>query len=148
MEFLELFLNKIEGKTLSAAESVTGGTFASIITSQEGASKYFKGGVVVYSNKAKRDILNIDAKFGTVRSDVAKEMSEAVNKLIPADISISFTGNAGSKPMDIMPTGTSFIGITYKDKTKTYKFVSTKKDRNEIIIETVAFGFKKLIETL
>lgn len=148
MEFLELFFKKMEGKTISVAESVTGGMFASIITSQPNASKIFVGGVVVYSNESKQKILNIKSKDGYVNNLIAEEMSLSVNKLISSDISISFTGNAGPIPMERKPIGTTYIGITYKNETKSYKFISTQKDRNKIILETVAYGLKKIIEIL
>ena len=60
--------------TISAAESITGGLISSIITDTPGSSKFFKGGVVSYSESAKEDLLNIDRKLIESKGAVSREV--------------------------------------------------------------------------
>ena len=83
------------GLTISCAESCTSGEISSTITKASGSSKYFKGGLVVYSNFSKVNLLNVDLKkiekYGVVSEEVAKEMSKCLEKF-DSDFSISTTG--------------------------------------------------------
>jgi nicotinamide-nucleotide amidase len=85
--------------TLSVAESVTGGNIAKMISAVEGASQYFKGGVVVYSKESKENLLHINPeiikKYSVVSKEVAKAMVVEVQKLLKTDYAIATTGNAG-----------------------------------------------------
>ena len=99
---LEALLGKklIElGKTLSVAESCTGGKIAESITTVPGASSYFKGSVVSYATEAKIDVLHIDSKlietYSVVSIQVAEAMAQSVQKLFSTDYAIATTGNAG-----------------------------------------------------
>ena len=74
-------------KTLSVAESCTGGSICSRIVSNEGASTYFKGGVVCYSTESKTNILGLDAKTINDYSVVSKEVCE----LMAISVKISLT---------------------------------------------------------
>ena len=80
-------------KTLSVAESCTGGSICSRIVSNEGASTYFKGGVVCYSTESKTNILGLDAKtindYSVVSKEVCELMAISVKNLFNSDFSIS-----------------------------------------------------------
>ena len=84
------------GLTISCAESCTSGKISSTITKASGSSKYFKGGLVVYSNFSKVNLLNVDLKkiekYGVVSEEVAKEMSQKCLEKFDSDFSISTTG--------------------------------------------------------
>lgn len=84
------------GKTLSTAESCTGGNIAHIITSISGASCFFKGAVVAYSAEIKCTLLGVDPKVietkGIVSSDVAVAMAEGAKRLTGSDYSVATTG--------------------------------------------------------
>ncbi|MCF6223906.1 MAG: competence/damage-inducible protein A [Flavobacteriaceae bacterium] len=86
-------------QTLSTAESCTGGSIAKMITSVAGASKYFCGSAVVYSAKAKKEILKIASKtiekYSVVSKEVAEEMALQCKKIFATDYAIATTGNAG-----------------------------------------------------
>jgi len=86
-------------KTLSTAESCTGGNIAKIITSVAGASRFFNGSVVTYSAKAKKEILKVKGetidKYSVVSEQVAKEMAVNCKKIFETDYAIATTGNAG-----------------------------------------------------
>lgn len=87
------------GLTLSIAESCSGGLISHIITNVPGASNYFMGGVISYSNGLKRRILNVPVrllrKYGAVSSSVSKKMAEGVRVLTHTDLGLGITGIAG-----------------------------------------------------
>ena len=147
MEDISLTIEKLKKAnfTLSVAESCTGGRIASNIVSFEGASEFFLGGVVTYSNLSKIRILNIDKKrielYGVVSPEIAKDMSNAVKDLFGSDISISITGNVGSKSGDVLsPIGQVFISINFKNKVEVWEF-NFNDDRNTNIESAVSNVF-------
>ena len=112
---------KLEGLTISVAESCTGGMLASILTKNSGSSLYFKGGVVTYSNKSKVDMLGVDIesinKHGAVSEEVAKGMLMGCYERFHSDITCSITGIAGPEGgSDTKPVGTVFIGLKIFNK--------------------------------
>jgi len=104
------------GKTVSAAESCTGGLIESLITDNPGSSEYFLGGVVSYSNEAKMRLLGVKAftleKHGAVSEETVNEMVVGVQKLIGSDYAIAVSGIAGpdggtaEKPVGLVYIGT------------------------------------------
>ncbi|MCW2119841.1 CinA family nicotinamide mononucleotide deamidase-related protein [Flavobacterium sp. 7A] len=90
--------------TISTAESCTGGSVASLLTSVAGASAYFKGSVVSYAAQAKIDVLSIPSalieEFSVVSTEVALAMALSVKKLMKTDYAIAITGNAGPTKED------------------------------------------------
>lgn len=88
-----------KNKTISVAESCTGGKIAQLITSVSGASAYFRGGVVSYATDTKISVLGVSKetinKYSVVSKEVALEMALGVQKLINSDYAIATTGNAG-----------------------------------------------------
>lgn len=87
------------GKRLALAESCSGGLLASRITDLAGASEYFAGGVVAYSNEAKADLLGVDPALieakGAVSPEVAEAMAIGALERFDADVAVSITGIAG-----------------------------------------------------
>ena len=147
MEDISLTIEKLKKAnfTLSLAESCTGGRIASNIVSFEGASEFFLGGVVTYSTLSKIRILNIDKKrielYGVVSPEIAKDMSNAVKDLFGSDISISITGNVGSKSGDgLSPIGQVFISINFMNKVDVWEF-NFNDDRNTNIESAVSKVF-------
>lgn len=94
---MSLFIKK--KLTLSTAESCTGGLISKIITDTPGASEYFLGGLVVYSNSAKKNLLGVSDEtlkiHGAVSPECAREMAIGCQKIFSSDIAISVTGIAG-----------------------------------------------------
>ena len=86
-------------KTLSVAESCTGGMLASRITSVGGSSAYFLGGIIAYANAVKVRELGIDPDMlerdGAVSDAVARGMAQSVRMRFCADFGIGITGIAG-----------------------------------------------------
>ena len=98
------------GKTLSTAESCTSGRIGEVITSVPGASAYYKGGTICYSDEAKTKVLGIDkdliAEKNAVSEEVAIEMIKGVTKLLGTDYAIATTGFAGPGADPGIPVGT------------------------------------------
>ena len=127
--------------TISCAESLTGGLFASSICEIPGVSKIFKGGVVTYWNEIKNRVIDVPKKVieecGVVSADCASYMAKGVKNLYKTDISISFTGNAGPDVMEGKPVGLVYIGLCYKDTTFVfeYYFEGTRNDIRRKCVE-------------
>ena len=107
-------------KTLSTAESCTGGNIAKMITQVAGASRFFDGSVVTYSAKAKKEILKVSSKtiekYSVVSEQVAKEMAINCKKIFQSDYAIATTGNAGPTTDKTDKTvGVVFIALATPD---------------------------------
>lgn len=87
------------GHRLGLAESCSGGSLAARITDLAGASEYFAGGMVTYSNEAKAELLGVDPGLieakGAVSPEVAEAMAIGALKRFDADVAVSVTGIAG-----------------------------------------------------
>lgn len=129
-------LLKAGGKTLSAAESCTGGEIAHLITSVAGSSAYFLGSVTSYAVSVKEKVLGVPAdvieKHGVVSSEVAAAMAEGVRSLTGSDYAVATTGLAGPGGDEFNPVGTVWIGVTGPHGTRTV-WHSYKNDRKRNI---------------
>jgi len=110
------------GLTLATAESCTGGLIAHRITNVPGASDFFLGAVVAYSNEAKARLLGVDAEaiaaHGAVSEVVARQMAEGARARFGADVGIGVTGIAGpGGGTPEKPVGLVFICLAGKGKT-------------------------------
>ena len=105
----------LSGKTLSTAESCTGGGIGSALTAVPGSSAVYKGGVISYCNEIKHTILGVPDEmldaYGAVSSPVAEAMAVGVRKLMKTDVAVSVTGLAGPGGDEYgNPVGTVYIG--------------------------------------
>ena len=106
------------GKTLGTAESCTGGRIAETIIATPGASEYFKGGIVSYTNEVKERLLGVSHEVleeqTAVCEEVAKQMVKGAIKALNVDVAVAVTGIAGpgGGSRDI-PVGT--IWLAYGD---------------------------------
>ncbi|MDA3813610.1 MAG: RNA-binding S4 domain-containing protein [Candidatus Cloacimonetes bacterium] len=138
--------------TLSLAESCTGGMIQEMITSNSGASEYFMGGVVSYSNQAKINVLKVKSEtinnFGAVSTETAIEMVKGTKKIFETDISASITGIAGpSGGTPEKPVGTIYLAVSINDKIITRK-LSLSGNRENIRKKSVLILFKLLLENI
>lgn len=113
-------------KTLSTAESCTGGSVAARITSVSGSSEYFKGGIVAYSNEVKINLLHVSVdtleKHGAVSEETVIEMVKGVMNALKTDCAISTSGIAGpGGGTKEKPVGTVWIAVAYKNEIRTMK---------------------------
>ena len=145
-------LLKTAGKTVSAAESCTGGTIAALLTSVAGSSEYFLGSVTSYANSVKTGVLGVDpriiASHGAVSSECVAAMAEGVRKLTGSDYSVATSGIAGpGGGSDEKPVGTVWIGVSSHMGTETFRMVF-KGDRKRNIERFAANALNKLREKL
>lgn len=116
-----LKLLREKNMTFSAAESCTGGDVAKRFTDMPGASSFFLGGVVTYTNGAKAKLLGIDRDMiedkGAVSYEVAKEMAENVRRIIGTDIGVGVTGLAGPDGDGVHEVGTVFVSMATAEQT-------------------------------
>ena len=127
------------GLKLSLAESCTGGMIGCKITSVSGASAFFMGSAVTYSNQSKEKILGVSHKslmdHGAVSEAVAKEMAEGSLKVYGSDIAASVTGIAGPDGgTPEKPVGTVWMAVTDGKRTVAYEnhFEGSRDDIREL----------------
>ena len=149
-------LLKGTGRTISTAESCTGGSIAALLTSVAGSSEYFLGSVVSYANSVKAGVLGVDEKIieehGAVSSECVAAMAEGVRKLTGSDFSIATSGIAGpGGGSDAKPVGLVWIGVSSQKGTETFSMVF-KGDRKRNIERFAANALnilrKKLVNEL
>ena len=141
-ESLEYIISKLLKKntaTLASAESCTGGLVSNLLTNVQGSSDFFLGGIVSYSNKLKKVLLNVSGKliekYGVVSAEVAKAMASGVRERIRADIGLAVTGIAGpagiedgidqEKPVGLVYVATAINGDL---DCKVYRFFGSRID--------------------
>lgn len=120
-------LLKSSGKTLSVAESCTGGEISQLITSVPGASSYYLGSVTSYAVRIKEELLNVPcstiSEYGVVSSETAAAMAKGVLDLFGSDFSVATTGLAGPGGGDERnPEGTVWVAVASKNHIETAKF--------------------------
>lgn len=125
------------GLTLSTAESCTGGNIARLLTAQAGASTYFMGGVVAYSNEVKENILGVKHStletHGAVSEETVREMAEGVRTRLGTDLAIATTGIAGPDGgTSEKPVGTVWIAVADARHTeaKLLQFGANRRQQN------------------
>jgi len=125
-----------KNKTISIAESCTGGYISHLITSIAGSSAYYKGSVIAYENNIKIAELKVNPdtlkKFGAVSIECAKEMASGILKKFNTDYAIATTGIAGpTGETPDKPIGTVCIAIAAKNEVTAQKFIfGNHRERN------------------
>jgi len=142
----ELLISK--NMSIAVAESCTGGSISSSLTSIPGASSYFNCGFITYSNQSKVNMLGVDPKtielFGAVSEKVAYEMAMGASQNSQSDLAVSVTGVAGpsggtpEKPVGMVCFG-FYIDGNIETTTQFFSGV-----RFEIVSESIAFALTEL----
>ena len=137
------------GKTLSLAESCTGGLVSERLTDVPGSSDYFLGSVVSYSNDAKVDLLGVRAStlsdHGAVSEETAREMAEGVRKRFDSDYSLAVTGIAGPEGgTPEKPVGTVWLGLAERGRDVETRLLRVPGDRQNVRAWTCAAGLEML----
>ena len=147
-------LLKKGGKTLSAAESCTGGMISSLITSVPGASEYYLGSVTSYAVSVKENVLGVPSgiieKYGVVSSECVAAMAEGVRRLTGSDYAVATSGIAGpGDGADGNPAGLVWIGASSKSRTLTCsRLFKNDRIRNMERFAASALDFlRKMIES-
>ena len=114
------------GKTVGTAESCTGGRVAEAMIAVPGASAYFKGGIVCYTNEIKERLLSVDKQLLEEKSAVCEEVAQAMVKgaikALNVDFAVATTGVAGPGGGTAEnPVGTIWIACGSADEVVTVK---------------------------
>jgi nicotinamide-nucleotide amidase len=118
-ESLEMVIGKylkLNNKTVSTAESCTGGEIAHMLTSVPGSSAYYKGSVVAYANSVKTQLLGVQEfiidRYGAVSEQAIKEMAIGARSLFKTDYAVATSGIAGPDGgTNLKPVGTIWIAV-------------------------------------
>ena len=128
--------------TVGTAESATSGRIADRLTDVPGASDYFRGGIVAYSNEAKRRLLHVKASslrsFGAVSPQVACEMAEGARRALDAAVAVSDTGIAGpGRGTTGKPVGLFYLAIASPEGCKVHSsiFAGDRMSNKEAALE-------------
>ncbi len=141
-------LLRINNKSITTAESCTGGLIASMITEISGSSDIFNGSIVSYSNEIKMKELNVKKNnlenFGAVSIQVVEDMLEGCIKKFDADYAIATSGIAGpTGATQTKPVGTVVIGVASKNGIKNVEVYHFDGNRKEVQIQAAKYAFQK-----
>ncbi len=107
------------GQTVAVAESLTGGLLAASFVAVPGASRAFRGGLVVYATDLKASLAGVSAGLlaerGAVNPEVARALARGARMRCGADWGLGTTGVAGPDPQDGEPVGTVFVAVAGPD---------------------------------
>jgi nicotinamide-nucleotide amidase len=146
LPIITLNLLKQVKKTISLAESCTGGRISSEITKIPGASSVFLGSIVCYSNKLKTDFLKIETSLletkGAVSPEVATLLAENIRALTGSDYSVAVTGISGpdgGSSDGSKPVGLVYISLNTSEKTEVFKYnLPLDRERNQLYASWLA----------
>lgn len=151
----EIFARFFRGRkqTIALAESCSGGYIGHLITTVAGASEYFAGGVVAYSNEMKQSLLGVSPadieKHGAVSSAVVEQMALGIQKTTGADYAIATSGIAGpGGGTDEKPTGTVWIGWAGPGEKVVSKVFRLGKERSRNIVRTSETALIELMQMM
>jgi nicotinamide-nucleotide amidase len=113
--------------TLSTAEGCTGGMVAERLVAIPGASRWFRGGIVAYSNEAKDELLDVPAELvelhGAASREVADAMADACRRKFSSDLAVATVGIAGPDGATAeKPIGTLFVSVDGPEHTTSQRF--------------------------
>lgn len=138
-------------KTITTAESCTGGLVASMITKMPGSSDIFNGSIVTYSNKIKNQELNVKKetleKYGAVSVQVVEEMLDGVMKKFDSNFAIAISGIAGpGGGSELKPVGTVVIGVCDDEKFKNVEVFMFEGDRQSVQKQAAKASFLQILK--
>jgi nicotinamide-nucleotide amidase len=140
-----------QGATVAVAESLTGGLFAAALTAVPGASRTFRGGLIVYATDLKASIGGVPpdmlAAHGPVSAPVAQALADSVRHRLGATFGLSLTGVAGPDTQDGKPVGTVYIGLAGPTGHQV-RLVDLPGDRDQIRAASVLAALRMLAEVL
>lgn len=128
--------------TLATAESCTGGFLAHTFTQHEGASRFFRGGMVAYDNDIKQSLLGVSKlvldEFTAVSEPTVKSMAINAREKFNTDFALATTGYAGPGDTEEQPAGTIWIAIAFRGGCEAKKLQLTKDRKLNIEYATLA----------
>lgn len=145
-ELVELARKK--ERSLSTAESCTGGLIGGTLTAVPGSSDVVEGGIISYSNEVKKALLHVSEsdleQVGAVSAEVAREMAQGSRQACKSDVAVSVTGIAGpGGEVPGKPVGTVWFGLSTSDDTQAF-VRHFDGDRDAVRSQTVQFALQLL----
>ncbi len=155
IEYIKTLLTN-KNKTLSVAESLTGGNLQAYFSSINGSSNFYLGGITAYNIDIKKKFFNIDyeeaKKCDCVSEEVAIAMATGISKLMDSDYSISTTGFAVPNHSVLVPYAYVCFYSKYNDLILCEKviqpFTMSRVDFQKYLVSYIASQFIKFIENL
>ena len=152
-KFLSKVLSDIfwkEGLTLSTAESCTAGNIAATITAIPGSSRFYKGGIIAYSDEVKVNLLGVNSEIlvskGAVSEETVIEMAKGAMKSTNSDCAVATSGIAGpTGGTPDKPVGTVWIAAAMREKVITMK-ANGDEGRNKNIENATLYALQMLLE--
>ncbi len=142
------------GRKLSCAtaESCTGGLVGAAISSIPGSSAYFRGGIIAYENRVKKELLGVPEKtlveHGAVSAETVIAMAEGAARLLSSDCVISVSGIAGPQGgSPEKPVGLVYIGIHVTGSNSSFKHLFSG-NRDSVRMAAVEAALKHLVEAV
>ncbi|MEQ5727076.1 nicotinamide-nucleotide amidase [Providencia rettgeri] len=148
---------KEQGKTVTTAESCTGGWVAKVLTDISGSSDYFQRGFVTYSNEAKHQMIGVKdeslQQYGAVSQQVVTEMATGALQEACADFAVSVSGIAGPGGGSVeKPVGTVWFGFAQKQVDQTVLVTTQHQvfqgNRNEVRFQSTLYILETLLKQL
>jgi nicotinamide-nucleotide amidase len=135
-------LLKEKNQTVGTAESCTGGYIAHLLTSEAGASVYYKGSVVSYAYETKEEVLHVNAQtlatVGAVSEDTVHQMAKGALSLLNTGYIIATSGIMGPDGGTLeKPVGTVWVAVGNKDKIIAQKFYFRFNRQRNIELTTI-----------
>ncbi len=141
-----------QGKTLSVAESCTAGLLGARLTEHAGSSAYFRGGVQVYADEVKRDVLGVSAEVlatdGAVSRGAAIAMAERCRERFRTDLAVAITGIAGpAGGSEAKPVGTTWIAVACPGVTwvRRYQFPGSRQRNRHLAVAAALDTVRRLL---
>lgn len=127
------------GRKLALAESCTGGLLSEMITAVPGSSAVYCGGIVCYTNGAKRELLGVPSELlegegapGAISAEAAAKLAEQAMERLGADYGVAVTGVAGPSESEGKPVGLVYVGIAERGRPVAAEKLQLSGDRGTI----------------
>jgi nicotinamide-nucleotide amidase len=151
MEVVVGTLLKEKNKTVSTAESCTGGFIGHLLSKHAGSSQFYTGGIISYDNRIKTEFLDVPTEIlqsvGAVSKEAVEQMAIAVREKMKTDYGVSVSGIMGpSGQTDEKPLGMVWIGVANKEKVVSKVFyLRFDRSRNIEVTATQAINLLRLL---
>jgi nicotinamide-nucleotide amidase len=142
------------GRTLSVAESCTAGLLGARLTELAGSSAFFRGGVMVYADEVKRDMLGVADSVlsvaGAVSCETAVAMAEGCRQRFGTDYAVAITGIAGPEGGSAeKPVGTTWLAVACRKVTwaRRYHFPGSRRRNRQLAVAAALDSLRRLLDS-
>ncbi|MFD4421280.1 CinA family protein [Agromyces sp. NPDC058484] len=134
------------GLPIATAESLTTGGISNALGAAPGASEWFRGGVIAYSESVKRDVLGVEAD-SVNSAQCARELAGGVARLLDAGAAVAVTGVGGPEPEGDEPAGSVYAAVTVQGDVRDVHF-RFDGDPAQVVHQTVRAALELLRDAL